>query len=341
MTNIRAIAREAGVSISTVSRVLNNAPGVSDQAREAVLGAVNRSGYLPSVGRRSTSNVALLYTALPTLDSPFDAALLHGIFSGLEGSGADLLVLDARRSREPGESLSQMLLRKGAQGALLRTTDATQASCQEVAAEGFAAVVVGSRPDDPGPNFIYSDSRPASREATEYLLALGHRHIAIGTHVVEDSDHADRLAGFRDALAAHGMTFQDRFVVRATADRAGGVQVVRRIVATSPRPTAVYLADPLMAVGALEEARRCGLRVPHDLSVVGFDDGELRHALVPHLTAVCQDTVALGRAAASLLIEVIARAPRGQARHEARPCWFEIHDSAGPAPGSARRTSSP
>ncbi|MFO0822893.1 MAG: LacI family DNA-binding transcriptional regulator, partial [Gemmataceae bacterium] len=305
------------MSISTVSRVLNNAPGVSDQARDAVLAAVNRTGYVPEVGRRSASNVALVYTAGASLDSPFDAALVNGVYAGLDGAEADLLILDARRSRQPGESLTQMLVRKGAAGALLRVTTASQGLCEEVAAEGFAAVVVGSRPDEPRLHCIYSDSRPARQDAVGHLLALGHRRIAFGAHVVDDSDHADRLAGYRDALEVAGVPADEALVVRAPFDRAGGVQVVRRVAAMSPRPTAVVLADPLMAVGALAEARRLGLRVPEDLSVVGFDDGELRHALVPRLTAVCQDTVGLGKAAAAQLLEVIARKhkkPRREAR---------------------------
>ncbi len=331
LSNVRAIAREAGVSISTVSRVLNNTPGVSEQARDAVLAAVNRTGYVPEVGRRSASNIALVYTAGATLDSPFDAALVNGIYAGLEGSEADLLILDAQRARQPGESLTQMLVRKGAQGALLRVTSASQAVCAEVAAEGFAALVVGSRPDDPRLNCIYSDSCSGSREALHHLLGLGHRRVGFGTHAVDDSDHADRLAGYREALAAAGIPFDESLVIHAPFDRAGGVQVVRRLAAMSPRPTAVFLADPLMAVGTLAEARRLGLRVPDDLSVVGFDDGELRHALVPHLTAVCQDTVGLGRAASKILLDVIERKHR-KPRREARRCWFEVHESTAGLP---------
>ena len=331
MTNIRAVAKQAGVSIATVSRVLNNTPGVGEKVREAVLAAVNRAGYSPEIGRRSTSNVALLYTAEVTLDSPFDAALVDGVFSGLDGSGADLLLLGARRSRRPGESLTQMLVRKGVQGALLRTTTESQALCREAAAEGVAVVVVGSRPDDPGLHCIHSDSGPASREAVEHLLALGHRRIAFGAHVVDDSDHADRLAGYRAALAGRGVASDDGLVVRATADRAGGVQVVRRIAATAPRPTAVYLADPLMTIGALQEARRLGLRVPDELSIIGFDDGELRHALAPRPSAVCQDAVVLGRKAAAMLLDVLADRPQPP-RREVLPCWFEIHETTSPCP---------
>lgn len=331
MANVREIAKQSGVSIATVSRVLNNLPGVSEKSRDAVLSVVNRARYVPEFGRRSATNIALVYTAGSSLDSPFDAALVHGIFSGLDGSDADLLILDVRRSRQPGETMTQMLLRKGAQGALLRTTTASQALCLEVVAEGLPAVVVGYRPDDGKLDCVYSDSGTASREATDHLLDLGHQRLVIGTHVVDDSDHADRIAGFRKALEGRGLPFSDHLVIRSTADRTGGAQVLRRLALMRPRPTAVFLADPLMAVGALEEARRLGLRVPQDLSVVGFDDGELRHALVPHLSAVCQDTVGLGKAAVEHLVHLIANKP-GKARQIARRCWFEVHESTGPAP---------
>ncbi len=150
MSNVRLIAKQAGVSISSVSRVLNNQPGVSESVRAAVLAAVNEAGYVPEVGRRSTTNVALIYTHVPTLESPFDAALLSGIYAGLAANGWDLVILEVHRSRQPGETVTQMLLRKGVQGALMRTTTPTQGVCREVAVEGFPAVIVGSRPTAPG-----------------------------------------------------------------------------------------------------------------------------------------------------------------------------------------------
>lgn len=120
MSNVRAIAKQAGLSISIVSRVLNNALGVSEQARDAVLAAVNRTGYVPEVGRRSASNVALVYTAGGSLDSPFDAALVNGVYAELDVSETDLLILDSRRARQPGELLTQMLVRNDMAGAFLQ-----------------------------------------------------------------------------------------------------------------------------------------------------------------------------------------------------------------------------
>jgi DNA-binding LacI/PurR family transcriptional regulator len=341
MSNIRHIAKMAGVSITTVSRVMNNVAGVSQAAREAVLAAVNQAGYVPEVGRRSTSNIALLYTDVPTLDSPFDAALLVGIYEGLQKLGYDLMVLDAHRSRQPGESFSHMFLRKGVKGALIRTTTSTQSVCQEIHREGFPCVVMGYRFDPPAMRCVFNDSREASGKAMEHLIALGHRRIAICIHVVEDSDHADRVAAYRSALQAHQIPFDERLVIRVPANRDGGVQAVRRVVTLSDRPTAVFLTDPLISVGVLCEARRLGLHVPGDLSIVGFDDAELRYALVPQLTSVCQDSKALGREAVTLLSQLIGG--RGDEGHAAKAlrCWLEVHDSTGALSDSLQSVSPP
>jgi DNA-binding LacI/PurR family transcriptional regulator len=327
MANIRDIAKQAGVSITTVSRVLNNLPGVSESARQAVMTAVNEAGYVPEVGRRCISNFALLYTDVPTLDSPFDSALLVGMYEGLQTTNCDLMLLDAHRSRQRKETYSHMFLRKGVQGALVRTTTSSQAICQEIAREGFPMVAVGYRFEGSDVNCIYSDSREASNKAVEHLIALGHRRIAVCIHLVDDSDHADRVAAYRQGLESHGIPFDERLIIRVEANRDGGVQAIRRIVTMNPRPTALFLSDPLISVGVLDEARRVGLRVPEDISVVGFDDAELRHCLVPQLTAVCQNTKSLGREAVSMLSHIISD-PTGEAPvTKSLRCWLELHDS--------------
>jgi DNA-binding LacI/PurR family transcriptional regulator len=330
MANIRDIAQQSGVSITTVSRVLNNLPGVSQAARQAVMTAVNEAGYVPGVGRRCTSNIALVYTGAPTLDSPFDTALLVGMHEGLQTIACDLMLLDAHRSRHPKESFSHMFLRKGVQGALVRTTTSSQSLCLDMAREGFPMVAVGYRFEHSQVNCIYSDSREASGKAMEHLIALGHRRIAVCIHLVDDSDHADRVEAYRRGLLTHGLPFEERLILRVEANRDGGVQVIRRIVTMAPRPTALFLSDPLISVGVLNEARRVGLRVPEDLSVVGFDDAELRHCLVPQLTAVCQDTRALGREAVTFLSHIIAHPAGVNPTPKALRCWLEVHDSTAP-----------
>jgi DNA-binding LacI/PurR family transcriptional regulator len=337
MANVRQIAKRAGVSITTVSRVLNNHPRVSIDARDRVLAATNATGYVPTVGRKSSTNIAFAYTGESSLGSPFDAALMQGMVRGMEEYAYDLMVLDVRRARLAHETYSQMFLRRGVRAAVLRTTAQTRHVCQAIADEGFPAIVIGDRfgDDEPNVSFVDCESRTPSREAVEHLIGLGHRRIAIAINIVDDSDHADRLAGWRDALAEHGIEPDDKLVIRAPAWRGGGVQVMRRLATMVDPPTAVYLTDPLTAVGAVNEARKMGVRIPEDLSVVAFDDAEVRFGLSPEMTAVCQDAAALGGEAFAALHRMVDAADGVPVIRRRLRAWLEIHDSTAPAPGGA------
>lgn len=336
MSSVRVIAREAGVSIATVSRVLNNHPRVSEEVRSRVLAAANQQRYVANVGKRSTANVALLYTGELSLGSPFDAQLMWGMSAGLEEYDYDLMVLDVKRSVQPGETYSQMLMRKGVRGVVLRTTLETRNICLAITNEGFPAVVIGDRFEHDGVRFVYSDSREPSREAVDHLIALGHTRIGICLNHVEDSDHADRLEGYRQSLADHGLAWDRKRVFRVPANRAGGAQLIRRLSAMADGPTALYITDPETSSGAFKEAREMGLRIPRDLSVVGFDDGDSRFDVYPEMSAVCQDTGALGREALNALHDVISSgSSQPLPVRKVLRAWFELHASTAPPPTKA------
>lgn len=335
MSSVREIASRVGVSVATVSRVINNDPRVSEAMRERVLRAANQSRYVPKVGTRSTMNIALLYTDDPSLESPFDAALMQGMGERMDEFGFDLMILRGSRTRNPAETYTHMLMRKGVRGAVVRTTSRTRDVCEEIATEGFPAVVVGDRFDNPKVSFVSSDSRSGSREAIEHLLKLGHRRIAICTNVVDDSDHADRILGYTDAMNSLGITVDSRLIVRTPANRSGGKQIVRRLMAGSDHPTAVYMVDPMAAVGAMHELLDMGLKVPSDVSLIGFDDGELRHLMQPTMTAVCQDATEIGREAFGMLHSIINASGKPSVLRRTLPTVLEIHSSTAPPPREA------
>lgn len=301
MASVREIAKQLGVSAATVSRAMNNHPLVAEDVRQRVIVAMNRSRYVPTVGRRETMNIAFAYTGVASIGSPFDAALMQGMSDRMEQCGFDLMVLDLRRAMLPRENYTQMFLRKGIRAAVLRTTADTMDICRQIAAEGFPALVVGYHFDEPEVNYIYSNSYAGSCEAMSHLVDLGHTRIAISLHVVDDSDHTDRLNAWQYVMKQNKLAVPDKFVIRAPASLEGGAQLVRRIAGMVPRPTAVYIADPLVAVGAIAEARQMGWDIPRDLSIVGFDDSELRYMVYPKLTAVCQDARAVGQEAFELI----------------------------------------
>ncbi|MEM1212769.1 MAG: LacI family DNA-binding transcriptional regulator [Planctomycetota bacterium] len=336
MASVRDIAKQAGVSTATVSRVLNNQPSVSEAVKRRVLTAVNETGYVQSIGRRSTGNIAYVYTDDSSLGSPFDAAVMTGLSSGLESSGYDLMVLHARHSRHPEETFGQMFLRKGVAGAIIRTTVSTRHVCESIAQEGFPAVVVGDRFEEGSAHHVEFESREASREAVSHLLDQGHRRIAMCTNVVDDTDHVDRVAGYMDAMRERGLEPDHQHVIRVPANRLGGEQLVRRVLTMKDRPTALFVADPFTCIGVFKEARAQGIDIPNDLSVIGFDDSDLRYSVYPVMSSVCQDAGKLGREAYTLLQQLMGEdAPPNQAT-EPRNCrlraWFEVHGSTAPYP---------
>ncbi|RMF80219.1 MAG: LacI family transcriptional regulator [Planctomycetota bacterium] len=329
--SVRKIAQRAGVSIATVSRVLNGDPTVRSETRESVLTAANESGYMPTVGRRITSNVGFAYLQHTTVSHRFDAALLEGVMRGLNEARFDLVILNVQRDRLPDETYTQFFMRKGVRGVVLRTTTSTREACRAIADEGFPHVVISEQFDEPNVCYIDGDSRDESMRAVEYLIALGHRRIAFAAHNLADRDHLDRLAGYKAALAAHKIPVDSKLIFRQPATLAGGATVVNMLMSMSNRPTAVYFADPMLAVGGIKEAIELGVHVPDDLSIVGFDDTDVRLTTHPTLTAVCQDASALGYEAARWL----GRALRGLGPRELRkttPTFLEINDSTGPAP---------
>jgi DNA-binding LacI/PurR family transcriptional regulator len=221
-----------------------------------------------------------------------------------------------------------MMLRKGVSGAVVRTTLATRSTVDALSAEGFPMVVVADRFENPAINYVYSDSVGASREAVEHLIGQGHTRIAICLNTIDDSDHLDRLAGYQQAMEANKIPIDERRILRAPANREGGIQLLRRVMTQPDRPTALFLADPMTAVGLLGEARRLNIRIPEELSIVGFDDADLRYMVCPELTAVCQDAAALGRDA-FLALHGLIDGDRKPVR-KALATWLEIHASAGP-----------
>lgn len=293
--SVRQIAQLVGVSPATVSRAINNHPTVAPDVRKRVLAAVNRAGYISTVGKRSTTNIAFLYTGTRSLGSPYDAALMQGMSERMDEFGFDLMILSVQRALLPGESYTQLFHRKGIRGAVIRTDSRTRQVVEQIAAEGIPHVVVGDRFDNPSVSSIHCDSTATSRQAVNHLLDLGHRRVGVCVNGVDDSDHLDRLNGYRAALDDAGIAYDERLVWREDARLDGGIQLARKLHALRERPTAIFIGDPLTAVGAINELGRLGVKVPDDISIVGVDDGELRFVTNPRMTAIVQDTLEVGR----------------------------------------------
>ncbi|HQL53233.1 MAG TPA: LacI family DNA-binding transcriptional regulator, partial [Phycisphaerae bacterium] len=239
MPSIRKIAEQAGVSISTVSRALNNEGLVSPETRKLILSIANRNGYVAKMGRRITTNVALAFTQEITVAHAFDSAVLAGVMRGLDEGRFNLVLLNMQRDKEVGENYTQFFMRKGVRGVLLRTTLDSRMVCQAIADEGFPHVVISERISTPRVNYVDCDSKADTIRAMNYLVSLGHRRIAFALHTVPDQDHADRLEGYREGLARNELHFDENLVLRHRNGLAGGETVMEVAMSMRPRPTAI------------------------------------------------------------------------------------------------------
>lgn len=342
MSSVRKIASSLGVSVATVSRALNNHPDVSAETRQRVLEAAQESGYLPQVGKRQMTVIGLVYPSHPVRPDygTFESMLLAGIVRGANDRRHDVTIINLEHDRDPLESYTQFFHRKGVRGVVIRSLEATPRLAEEIAAEGIPSILIADRSEDPRVNFIDSESRQASRQAVEHLLQLGHRRIGLAIHNVMDSDHQDREQGYAEALAAAGIERDFSLTVRAPASPEGGIMMLNRLLELEKPPTAIYFTNPLSTVGALHRCLQLGIRVPKDLSIVGFDDGDVRLRTFPNFTAVCQDAHQLGLEAARWLTSSLEHGAPGVFR-ELRQTRLSVHESTGLCPVAAIRLVGP
>jgi DNA-binding LacI/PurR family transcriptional regulator len=329
MPSIRDVARTAGVSIATVSRVINGAENVDPQLRHSVLQAVEACDYSPQVRRREADCVALIYLGPFTAGGPYDSACIEGMVEAMRESTFDLKLIDFHRDRAPGESFRQFFARKGLGAAVLRCTAAQRALAQEIAAERLPVVVLGDHFECEQLPFVFAESKSASLQAVEYLVSLGHQRIAFAACDRDDGDHLDRLEAYRTVLSAHNL-LDERLICRLPPHRANGRQMLRNLVGMPNRATAIFIADPHLAVGAIIESHELGLRLPDDLSIIGFDDGAQANTIWPHMTAVCQDARALGRLAFTQAVQLAGDTLATEAASNHQSAWLDIGETTGP-----------
>lgn len=305
---IEEVASAAGVSRSTVSRVVNGSTAVSPEALESVKRAIEQLSYVPnraarSLASRQTHAIALIVPEDTTrfFGDPFFASIVAGITGALRGSDYLLNLLIA--SDDPGDKMTSFVRNGGVDGALIVSHHTSDAFIDRVA--DAVPVVWGGRPVRirEGDYVVDVDNVAGARTATQHLIETGRTRIATISGPVTMVSSVDRVQGFRSALADAGLS--------PFAEEAGdysevsGADAARRILAAG-RPDAIFVASDLMARGALTALRSAGIRVPEDVALVGFDDSSVALSTDPPLTTMRQPMYAQGEAMAGVLLSRLA-----------------------------------
>lgn len=324
------VARSAGVSPMTVSRVINGDAHVQETSRQRVQAAVKALGYMPNIAARGlagarTMRIGLVYH---NPSAAYLSALLVGCLNGACERGMQLVVELGEFGPE-SEAAIEKLVRTGVDAIILppplSDSPALIARLRELALP-FAALAASTPP--PGVSSFRIDDRAAAAAMTRHLLQLGHRRIAFIRGARDQTASAAREEGYRDALYEAGVAVEDGLIAEGNFSYASGMEAARVLLAAPSRPTAIFASNDDMAMAAIAEAHRRGLIVPDDLSVVGFDNTALATAVWPPLTTVSQP-----------ITEIAAAAVRHLADHAGRDCKHAVVDRVFPSPLVVRESA--
>ncbi len=332
---VRKIAKKTGVSTATVSRVLNNKPGISEESRLAVLSAINASGYrnIRGNGSAPTLNIAIVY-AMSGSNIPikgYYGDLTTGACSILTERQARLTIMNLSQ-KKADETYTQFFLRNHVDGIILCTFEFSRQIAVQISDEGFPCVVSSERFQEENVSFIDYDSRPGMARAIDHLVELGHRRIAFASVVnPEDTDHRDRREAYAEGLKRNGIEPDERLIIQTTSTRQGGASAVDQFMSFENPPTALIFSNPPPTIGGIMRAMKLGIKVPEQLSIVGYDNSDLRHSLYPSYSAICQDAERIGSMAANAVLDKIINRGTAPAR-TVIPTFFEVNETTA-APG--------
>lgn len=308
MATIYDIAKHVGVSAGTVSRALSRPDKVLPATRSRIEQAAAALGYVPNTVARTlkTQRSGKILVTVPDIANPFFAQILQGAEDAAQALGYAVLLGDTQHQPEREERYAQMLRRNEADGLIVLGHRLPPTARAIVEQSGPTAPVVNGCEFDPalGIPSVHIDNAAAARAVMEHLYGLGHERIAVVGGPTDNPLHQQRLEGARAAGKAHGRLRSLR-VVPGDFSVESGHAAVLALLARTPAPTAIFCFSDQMALGALAACRDRGIRVPDDLSIVGFDDLASSRYLTPALTTIRQPMRDIGACAVNLLLAII------------------------------------
>ncbi|MFD1884676.1 LacI family DNA-binding transcriptional regulator [Paenibacillus wenxiniae] len=306
MASIQEVAREAGVSTATVSRVINNHPFVSDKSRQSVEKAIRKLNYEPNMMGRNlrTSSTNMLLVLLPSISNPFYSKILQGIQDTARRKGYYILVCETDASSEIQSFFINTAKQQLAAGIIsldpsLDLEDVLLPQLQD----GYPIIQCGDSPQNDTIPYVSIDNAMAAYKAVKYLLATGHTRIALITASDDFRYATARHEGYMKALAESGIQPREEWISRGEVDYEGGRLAMQKLLTLDELPTAVFAIGDIMAIGALKAIREAGLHTPSDIAVIGFDNIPFSNMTTPTLTTVSQPMYDMGCSAAQMMID--------------------------------------
>ena len=308
MATVRDVAKLAGVSPITVSRVINNAGYISDETRRRVEEAIRQLGYVPntlarSLRLRQTNTLALVLT---DITNPFWTTVVRGVEDAASDAGFNVILCNTDESEVEQEKYLNVLLQKRVDGVLLVPVRCTRETVQVILNQNVPLVILDRHIPGVEVDSVRCDTEGGGYDLVRLLLAKGHRKIAMlsGPKGVSSAD--DRVAGYQRALADAGLNLHNELVFYGEFTQASGYSMMKQALAVEPHLSAIFGGNNFITMWAFKSARDAGLRVPEDIAMVGFDDLPVELVIDPFFTVAAQSAYAMGKQATELLLGRIA-----------------------------------
>lgn len=312
MATIKDVALHANVSVTTVSHVVNNTRFVSEVSSQRVNAAIVALKYVPSALARSLKNnrTHTIGMMIPNCSNPFFAELIRGIEDTCFASNFNVILCNSDDDAAKQRKYIRVLMEKQVDGLIVFSSGGDNELSELLQETGMPQILLDREVDQVKADLVEVDHEAGAWIATQHLIDLGHRRIGCITGPTDLAPARQRLAGFRRALSESGIPAKLKWEVEGGFTSENGYVAMQRLLVLKERPSAIFASNDLMAIGALCATAGHGLRVPQDISVVGFDDIALAAYSSPPLTTVVQPKHQLGALAASLLMDRIVNPGR-------------------------------
>ena len=332
--SIRDVARVAGVSIATVSRVVNSPDKVAQETRLKVQEAILETGYSPNTlaqsFRRGRTN--LIMVVLPSIGDPFFSGVMRGIQNAARDKGYSVIIEETQLNTLTADEVGAMLVSNQTDGIiLLASVSPFGTNLLSAKSRRRLPVVIGCETVSLElENFpsVHIDNVAAATEATDYLVSLGHERIAMISGQKSSLLTRDRESGFRAAMKRANLQIREGWIVEGNMSLFGARIATRQLLNHEFPPTAIFCANDEMAIGCLHEIKAAGLTVPGDISIVGFDDMRYAEVTDPPLTTIRQPAEAIGERAMQRLCRQIENVNGDNALPEIVPHQLVVRESA-------------
>ncbi|MCZ8521812.1 MULTISPECIES: LacI family DNA-binding transcriptional regulator [Paenibacillus] len=324
------VAKHAGVSPATVSRVLNESSHVSDTTRRRVLEAVRELGYHPNASAKNlrSQKTMTIGVSVGDINTSYFAAIIKGVQQAAAERRYKVLICDIENRKEKESEYLDLLRNRTVDGMVLVQPMTPLQELEALADNGYELAVVGRYVEHPGIPCAYTDNVEFSRRVVTHLIEGGHRSVAFISGAPEAVDSYERLEGYLKALREQGIPFRPGMVEHGGWNEHGGYEAVNRLLDGSVGFSALYTANDEMALGVYRACRERGLRIPQDLAVVGVDDNRVSRYLSPALSTVSQPNFELGASAARRLLSQMNGEREGDPRSIQLPSELVVRESS-------------